>query len=177
MDTQLLNADYRPLDTLSWMEAIGLLFREKVHVVVEYEDRVVRSPSLTLPIPAVIVLRKYQKHTPPVKFTRSNVYSRDGFQCQYCGASCAKGEVHIRDLTYDHVLPSSRGGGTTWTNIVTSCGPCNRKKGNRLPEEAGMPLRSTPRPPKAGNPIALRLRGRRYPEQWAIYVEPYMQTA
>ena len=172
MDTLLLNADYRPLDLLNWMDALRLLFRGKAHVVAEYANRVVRSPSTTVCVPSVMVLERYQKHKSLVKFSRSNVYSRDRFECQYCGASLARGELSLRDLTLDHVLPRSRGGETSWTNIVTSCGTCNRIKGDRLPKEAGMELRNPPRTPKLYNPVALRLRGRDYPEMWRDFVGP-----
>jgi len=174
MDTLLLNADYRPLDLLTWKDALSLMFRQNAYVLVEYEDRLVRSPSLTVRVPAVMVLKRFRRHLPGVRFSRPNIYSRDDYECQYCGASMRRGEVSLRDLTFDHVLPRSRGGKMSWTNIVTSCGPCNRSKGNRLPSEAGMVLRSTPTRPRHGNPIALYLTGRSYPEPWRPYVEPHV---
>lgn len=170
MDTLLLNADYQPLDILSWEDALSLLFRDKARVEAEYEDREVSSPSLTIKVPSVMVLNRYQKHKPTIRFSRANVYSRDGFECQYCGVSMLKGEVSLRDLTFDHVVPRSHGGATSWTNIVTSCGRCNRFKADRSPEQAGMPLRKTPRVPRYGNPVLLRLKGRQFPESWSNYV-------
>jgi 5-methylcytosine-specific restriction endonuclease McrA len=172
MDTLLLNSDYQPLDVLSWTDALSLLFREKVRVVVSYEDWEVSSPSVTLKVPAVLVLSKYQKHRPLVRFSRLNVYSRDHFQCQYCGVSSKTGDIRLRDLTFDHVIPSSRGGGTSWQNIVTCCERCNRAKADRLPDEAGMTLLKKPRSPQNLNPVTLLLRGKDYPEEWVQFVDP-----
>lgn len=176
MDTLLLNADYRPMDVLSWMDALSLMFREKAHVISEYEDWEVRSPSLTVRVPSILVLVKYHNYRPIVKFSRINVYSRDRFQCQYCGVGPGSGEVRMGDLTFDHVVPRSRGGKTTWDNIVTCCQPCNRTKADRLPREAGMPLRNEPYVPDVISPVLLRLHGKNYPDSWSPYVEPHMPS-
>jgi 5-methylcytosine-specific restriction endonuclease McrA len=79
-----------------------------------------------------------------VKFSRINVFTRDGFRCQYCSK-----QFGMRDLNYDHVRPRHLGGRTVWDNIVTSCYPCNSKKANRTPEQAGMKLRKQPVKPKS----------------------------
>lgn len=128
--TLLLNADYQPLSyyplsTLSWQDAIKRVIEDKVDVLEEY-DVVVRSPSYEVLMPAVIALRNYQYiHTKPL-FSRHNIFLRDGYTCQYCNK-----EFHTKDLTFDHILPVSKGGGTSWINITTACMNCNLKKGNK----------------------------------------------
>ena len=109
----ILNADYRPLSYFPlslwpWQEAIKAVYLERVNVAAEYEE-VVRSEKLTLPLPSVIVLKNYVVPTKTVPFTRATLFLRDEFTCQYCGY---KG----KDLTFDHVVPKSRGGKTRWDN-------------------------------------------------------------
>ena len=123
----VLNADYRPLSYYplslwSWQDAIKAVFLERVNIVSEYEFKV-RSPSFEMKLPSVVSLKTYIKPSRHPAFTRFNVFLRDRFQCQYCGAD--------EDLTFDHLLPRSRGGHTTWANVVTACAPCNLKKGNK----------------------------------------------
>ena len=117
----VLNADYRPLSYFplslwSWQDTIKAVFLDRVNIVAEY-DRVVRAVSLEMKLPSVVSLKTYVKPTRNPAFTRFNVFLRDRFQCQYCGAR--------DDLTFDHVVPRSRGGRTTWDNVVTACAPCN----------------------------------------------------
>lgn len=152
----VLNADYRPLSyyPLSlwpWQEAVKAAFLDRVEIVAEY-DEWVRSPSTTIRIPSVVVLRDYVKPQKRVAFTRFNLFLRDEFCCQYCGA---KG-----DLTFDHVVPRSRGGATTWENVVAACSTCNLRKGNRSLRASGLSLRRAPRQPGAEE---LRNVGRRFP--------------
>ena len=123
----VLNADYRPLSYYplslwGWQDAIKAVFLERVNIVSEYEFRV-RSPSFEMKLPSVVSLKTYIRPSRHPAFTRFNVFLRDRFQCQYCGAH--------EDLTFDHLLPRSRGGHTTWANVVTACAPCNLKKGNK----------------------------------------------
>ncbi len=130
----VLNADYRPLSyyPLSlwcWRDAIKAVFLDRVNIVSEYE-REIRSPSFALKLPSVVSLKTYVKPAEYPAFTRFNVFLRDHFVCQYCG----NGE----DLTFDHLVPRSKGGQTTWDNVVTACAPCNLKKGGKLPRESGM---------------------------------------
>jgi 5-methylcytosine-specific restriction endonuclease McrA len=170
----VLNAGWTPVRTVSVRRAIGLLFREVARVVDPedyrtydfdswadlgelFEDvEVVLSPRLRFPIPEVIVLHRYNglPRRQPV-FSRRNLFLRDRETCQYCGA-----RPGTRELTIDHVVPRSRGGRTEWTNCVLACGRCNRRKANRLPEQVGMRLRSTPRVPPPRFEIGL-LPGRR----------------
>jgi 5-methylcytosine-specific restriction endonuclease McrA len=152
----VLNADYRPLSYFPlslwpWQEAVKAVFLGRVEVIANY-DAVVRSPSMELRVPSVISLREYVSQDRPPAFTRFNVFLRDGFACQYCGSE--------DDLTFDHLVPRSRGGRTTWENIVTACGPCNLAKGGRRPHEAGMHL---PRRPRRPSMHELQAIGRRYP--------------
>jgi len=137
----VLNADFRPmsyfpLSLLSWQDAVHAVFSERVSVVAEY-DTWARSPSTRIRLPSVVALRKYQPGARRVAFTRFNVFLRDRFTCQYCGEVFASSA-----LTFEHVIPRSRGGQTTWSNIVTACMPCNTRKASstrikprRLPKE------------------------------------------
>lgn len=131
MEVLLLNADARPvslmpLSTITWQQAITYLFQDKV-VVLEFYDRMVRSASWSTKMPSVVMLKEMFRRKPMAKFSRHNVFLRDLNQCQYCGE-----KFHPSELTLDHVRPQSLGGKTSWTNIVTSCSPCNVAKGNRL---------------------------------------------
>ena len=152
----VLNADYRPLSyyPLSlwpWQDAIKAAFLERVDIVAEY-DEYVHSPTTRIRIPSVVVLKDYVRHQKRVAFTRFNLFLRDEFSCQYCGAT--------GDLTFDHVVPRSRGGVTSWENVVAACSSCNLKKGARSLKQAGMSLRKTPRQPGAEE---LRNMGRKFP--------------
>jgi 5-methylcytosine-specific restriction endonuclease McrA len=152
----VLNADYRPLSYLPlslwpWQEAIKAAFLDRVIVLAEY-DAVVRSPSVEIPLPSVVVLKDYVRPAKSAAFTRFNLFLRDEFTCQYCGSREA--------LTFDHVTPRVRGGRTTWSNVVAACGPCNLRKGSRTLKQAGMNLR---RPPLRPTPERLQNIGRKFP--------------
>ena len=139
----ILNADYRPLSYFPlslwpWQEAIKAVYLERVNVAAEY-DEVVRSEKLTLQLPSVIVLKTYIVPKKTVPFTRSNLFLRDEFTCQYCVSS-----FKVEHLTFDHVIPRSRGGKTTWDNVVTSCRRCNTFKGNKLINKISLKLNKKP---------------------------------
>lgn len=124
----VLNADFRPLNyfplsIMDWETAIKNIYEGNLSVVAEY-DTVVRSPSTTMRLPSVVAMKNYVPIHKRVAFTRSNVFLRDRFRCQYCGNDNAA-------LTFDHVVPRSKGGETNWTNIVAACDPCNLLKGAR----------------------------------------------
>ncbi len=152
----VLNADYRPLSyyPLSlwpWQEAIKAAWLDRVDIVAEYEE-VVRSPSTTIRIPSVVVLKDFIRPQKRVAFTRFNLFLRDEFRCQYCGGA--------GDLTFDHVVPRARGGITSWENVVAACSGCNLKKGSKSLRQVGMALRKPPRQPAAEE---LRNTGRKFP--------------
>lgn len=171
MSTLILDADFRVHAVVGWQEAICLIHLQKALVLHYYEDWVVRSPSTTLHVPAVLLLKRYIGYKKPIPFTRPNVYARDNYTCQYCGASVKSRTLTLKDLTFDHVYPRSRGGLTSWDNIVTSCGPCNRKKANKTPGEAGMPLKQEPRrPPSSEIEYIIQKRGDNVPEPWKFYL-------
>lgn len=129
-DTLILNADGMPLSivplsTLTWDEAVKLMFLERVEVMAEYDDWKVHSPSTTLSVPSVLMLREFKKVSHGVKFSRSNVLLRDGYKCQYCDLDCS----HDHSLlTLDHVVPRFHGGKTKWDNVVAACSKCNLEK-------------------------------------------------
>lgn len=136
--TLLLNASFEPMKIISWQRAITLVFLGKVEVVEAY-DQEIRGVSRSLPMPSVVRLRRYARQERRVKFSRTNVYRRDAFACQYCGAQ--PGAV---ELTLDHVVPRAHGGRTEWTNIVACCVACNARKADRTPEQARMNLARSP---------------------------------
>jgi 5-methylcytosine-specific restriction endonuclease McrA len=163
--TLVLNQGYEPIKIVPWWRAVQLLALGKVEVVEEY-DRDVRSTYLVIKMPAVVrLVRAFRRHRKPVKFSRVNIYGRDNYRCQYCGH-----KKPIVDLTYDHVLPRSRGGLTTWTNIVTACSTCNLKKADRTPSEARMPLLREPKQPVDLPAILIKVSSESAPAAWRDYL-------
>ena len=166
--TLLLNGSYEPLPTQGWQRAIALVLTQKVDLIEAYTHRV-HSPSESWPAPAVIRLRQYlHLGWLPVPFSRQNVFSRDGHQCQYC-----LDVFRTADLTLDHVIPRAQGGPRSWDNVVASCVPCNRRKRDRTPREAGLSL---PRPPKEPRWAQL-VRGDLIPEDRPEEWEPWLRVA
>jgi 5-methylcytosine-specific restriction endonuclease McrA len=140
----LLNASFEPLEIISWKRSVTIVYSKQKAMAIETHDEQVSSGEDDYDLPSVVRLNdRVQLPKRPVPFNKINVFHRDEFKCQYCGE-----EFDYKDLTFDHVLPQSRGGETTWENITTSCGPCNHSKGNRTPEEADMTLLSDPKEPK-----------------------------
>ena len=164
----VLNADYRPLSyyPLSlwcWQDSIKSVFLDRVNIVSTY-DRVIRSPSFQMNLPSVIALKNFVKPQSNPNFTRFNVFLRDRFTCLYCGSK--------KDLTFDHLLPRSKGGKTNWENVVTACSACNVKKGGRLYEKSGMLLFRKPYSPTIED---LHNNGKYFPpnflhESWMDYL-------
>lgn len=170
-DTLVLNADFRPHSLVSWQQAIQYLMKGAATVLEEYNDWDVSSATITIKVPSVIVLVKYVVFRQNVKFNRANIYARDNYTCQYCGKKAGSGhKLNINDLTFDHVVPRSEGGGTTWTNIATACQECNSRKANRTPRQAGMALLNKPIKPKAVNNLEFTLSGRSVPDAWRDYL-------
>ncbi len=164
----VLNADFRPLSYYplslwNWQDAIKAVFLDRVNIVSNY-DTVVHSPSTEFKLPSVVSLKTYVKPAKYPAFTRFNVFLRDKFQCQYCGIS--------EDLTFDHVIPRSKGGTTLWNNVVAACSPCNLRKGGKLPNQAKMWPRQAPIQPTVHQ---LHANGRMFPpnylhESWMDYL-------
>ena len=136
----VLNTNYAPMDICTAKRAICLYYNEKVDILESYKEDV-RSPSITLSLPSIVRLKDYVKHNQmDVILTRRNLLVRDNYECQYCGSKKSP-------LTMDHVKPKKQGGKDSWENLVAACQNCNRKKGNRTPDEAKMPLKRIPRKP------------------------------
>jgi 5-methylcytosine-specific restriction endonuclease McrA len=164
----VLNADYQPLSYYplslwNWQETIKAVFLDRVNIVSFY-DRTVRSPTLEMKLPSVVSLKNYVRPARYPAFTRFNVFLRDRFTCQYCGDN--------QDLTFDHLVPRSRGGLTRWENVVTACAPCNLLKGGKLPHEAHMHPAQKPYRPTV---FELHRNGRLFPpnylhESWLDYL-------
>ncbi|RLA94086.1 MAG: HNH endonuclease [Deltaproteobacteria bacterium] len=162
--TLLLNATYEPLRVISWKKAVVLVILGKVEVIEEY-DREIRSVSFSIKLPSVVRLLRYvRRGGAEVKFSRRNIYARDGYRCQYCGR-----QFPYDELTCDHVIPRSRGGRTEWTNVVTCCRECNHRKGGRTPEEAGMRLLRQPKRPAWLPFIRITIRMKNPPRSWLDY--------
>ena len=135
-------------------DAVKAAFMERVDIVAEYDDYV-NSPSVSIKIPSVVVLKDYVRPQKKVAFTRFNLFLRDEFSCQYCGS---KG-----DLTFDHVVPRSLGGTTSWANVVAACSPCNLKKGSKTLKNSGLHLRRKPIRPE---PHQMMNVGRKFPPNY-----------
>lgn len=140
MKVVVLTRDYIPLMYCDMHRAITLVYLKKAEIVRESGD-FLRSVSERFPIPKVIRLlsKLVRQVTPRVTYTRKNIHVRDNYTCQYCGSTS--------NLTLDHVMPVSRGGKSTWENVVTACYPCNSRKGSRTPDEANMKLAMPPKKP------------------------------
>lgn len=142
LKTLVLNADMQPLSwgplsVWPWQDALVAVLQDRVHQVCAY-DIEVHSSRDTFKIPSVVALKDYHRRK-KVSFTRYHVFLRDGFRCQYCGKL-----FDSRDLTFDHVIPRSKGGSTCWTNIVTCCNADNLRKGSKSIRESGLTLLRKP---------------------------------
>ena len=161
----MLNASYEPLNVTTVRRAHVLVFKGKAEVIEEL-DKTLNSSSTKFPWPHVIRLVQYVRvpRTVQRKISRRALFARDGWRCVYCGTSSGR-------LTLDHVVPKSRGGESVWENVVTSCAPCNLRKGNRLPHEVQMELPARPRPPAPV--LFIRLATSKIPQRWEQYLAPY----
>ena len=155
--TLVLNRSWQPVGVAPVSRSLVLLWNDAARVVDPEEYRLfswsdwaerepvdgepcVRSARLRLPVPEVISLSHYDRlPSAAVTFSRRNIYKRDRYTCQYCGA-----QPGSEELTVDHVNPRSQGGISTWENCVLACVGCNKRKADRTPEQAGMPLRKKP---------------------------------
>ncbi len=158
----VLNATYEPINVCTVRRAVVLLLKEKAEVI-ERADAELHAMSTTMARPVVIRLVSYvriPRDTHRRKITRRAVFARDEWTCQYCGARS--------NLTVDHVIPRSKGGSSNWDNIVASCAPCNRRKGNLLPRQAGMQLRRAPRTPSPH--VFIHVASPTIPAAWTQYL-------
>ena len=189
MYTLQLNADYTPRKLLRWERAVELVLVEKAVIVTAWPGRFVRSPSLVMPWPAVVALRRYAVIRGKARFSRRNVHARDGWTCMYCGirSVTADGRPERSHLTIDHVIPraQARNGTvyspwarrqvhlTSWENVVTACMSCNHRKADHTPAQAGMTLRAIPRVPTQADALRIVLsRVRSVPPEWEPYLPP-----
>lgn len=162
--TLLLNPWMMPHKIISWQDAITMMYLDKVEVLEAYDEEII-SPSVSIRMPAVVRLKRAVGSVKRgVKFSRTNVFTRDGYRCQYCGEKKRSDE-----LNYDHVVPRVQGGKTVWDNIVTACYPCNNRKRNRTPEQAGMALLSKPVKPRTLPIAPVLIDTKRMPEAWSMY--------
>jgi 5-methylcytosine-specific restriction endonuclease McrA len=160
-----LDAQWRPLRVEPWQRAIADFMLGKVEVVEYSKDRMIQGIGREHPMPIVVrVIRHFKRDRIRIKFSRINIYARDRFICQYCGARFLS-----EDLTFDHVMPRSRGGRTTWENIVTACIDCNSDKADRTPEEAGIKLLAKPKKPAYLPAITVKTGNGHIPEEWRPY--------
>ena len=137
----VLNASYEPINVCAARRALVLVLKG-IASTEERSRHSVCSQRLQIQLPSVIRLLEYRRIPRQTRaLTRRNILLRDRYTCQYCLRTVPAGE-----LTMDHVIPRSRSGRTSWENLVACCIPCNNRKGDRTPEEAGMTLARSPRP-------------------------------
>lgn len=178
----VLNADYSPLTIISWKKALLWSYkyeynhRLSVEIIDFYkDDYILGTNNKKYPIPAVAKRNQYSRtHNQKIKFSRKNLFIRDNYTCQYCGS-----KLDMSNLTYDHVIPKSlwnddNHSPTSWTNIVTACVICNRKKGNKTPKQANMPLKNLPVMPQK-NPkylpiVSYLIKIKDIPHEWKVYL-------
>jgi hypothetical protein len=179
----LLNADFSPLSVIDWKKAVIWHMRYQdsdkygVDIIDFYKDDFIAGVNnKKYPIPAVARTKRFfRMHKQTVSFSRKNLFIRDNHTCQYCDKNFS-----IQELTYDHVIPKSmwdynKGSPTCWTNIVTACATCNKKKGNKTPKQANMPLKNLPTRPNKSikylpvNELLYKIR-EDLPKEWAIYL-------
>lgn len=164
----VLNQDYSPLTVCSVQRAFMLMFLNKAELLSASKGKKLRSISTTFPFPSVIKINRYINIPyKGVVMTRHNIFKRDEGKCQYCGSS--------KKLTIDHVIPKSKGGKSTWKNLVTACHACNSKKGDSTLEQLSMKLEKSPTKPSYAS--FLRLSNRAFKEDWARFLDPKKASA
>src|SRR5690625_4168550 len=133
----VLNQDYQPVSICSVQRSVKLVFLEKAELLHEDPNRVLGTVTRDYSYPSVIRLRRYI-HLPynSIVLSRRKMMKRDKHKCQYCAQQS--------DITLDHIMPNTRCGNDSWENLIIACTQCNVKKGSRAPEEAAMPLRTSP---------------------------------
>ncbi|MBN1383464.1 MAG: HNH endonuclease [Elusimicrobia bacterium] len=186
-DVLVLNRKFYAIHITTWQKAFSLLYVDHASVVDEqyktysfsdwqdiskhikaHPSGFVHTPSFRIAIPEVIILKLYDKLPPmDIKFTRKNIYEHYKYKCCYCGKKKPTSELNL-----EHVIPVSRGGMTNWLNVVIACIPCNLKKANHTPREAGMKLLVKPSKPEWKGPISLCLRtGMKVKASWQKFID------
>lgn len=161
----VLNSTYEPLQFCNAKRGIVMVLTGRAEQV-DCDGYVVRSPSTSFQLPTVIRVLKTVKRTPRkgIAFSKKNILRRDNYTCQYCGETSSS-------LTVDHIMPKSRGGKTTWTNVVVACKPCNLKKGNYTLTEVDMKLLVKPyKPDFQLHPFTIPSGPKSYLESWQKYL-------
>ncbi len=167
MTTAVLFLDhtFRPLRVECWQRAVCDLMLQKVEVIAYSEDKTIQGVSEQHLMPSVVrVLRKFDRNKIRVKFSRLNIYARDAFTCQYC-----EKRFDTEHLTFDHVVPKSKKGKTTWENIVTCCVACNKGKADKTLKEAGLTLRRKPKKPTLLPHVSAHMARGNVPPEWRDY--------
>lgn len=164
MRTLLLDNTYFPVKIVGWQKAMILLLTGRAEVVLDYQNRSIRSVDNVFALPMILKLNRRHQSSKNVRFSRMNVFLRDKCRCQYCAVG-----LPVKELTFDHIIPQSKGGATNWENIVTCCQSCNTKKGARTPKEAGMRLLKAPRRPNWSANLCLKLK-EGDPEEWYDWI-------
>ncbi len=167
MRVLLLNSSYEPLKIVSWKKAVILIYKEKAQLLEEYDNLLIRSPNLVLKAPSVIRLYYYVNINKYkiLRFSKENIFFRDNYTCAYCGNKFNKSQ-----LTLDHIIPYSKGGRKTWTNIVTACNYCNNKKGSYNLDQVNFRLLNKPFKPSENSYIAFHNKFHTIPVQWRNYL-------
>lgn len=165
----VLNASWVPIETVSWEEAFTKVFNGRA-TVVEYYEEIIRTPSDEYLKPAVIVCTEYNKI--PVRgpvYSKRMVFIRDNYICQYCGK-----QLNGSNATYDHIVPRSKGGRSTFQNTVCCCEECNKRKADKNLKDSGMKLLRKPEVPKI-NPIKAKFgRMKNVSKEWKIHLQHYL---
>jgi hypothetical protein len=143
MKTLVLNSNYQPISFVSCIKSVGYLVKDKVEVLSNWDGYLYWGNG-KIKIPAIVRFKYYVRWVPKRGCSRAGVFRRDGNICQYCGRYFSDS-----NLTIDHVIPKSSGGGFDWNNVVASCFTCNFKKANKSLDKSGLVLLSIPKPPKS----------------------------
>lgn len=183
----VLNRNYQPVRITDAKQGFAMLFHGRARALdALYEpydfaawasrrpqdgDEAIRTPRGPICVPRVLLLNEYNRvPRAPLRLSRRHVYMRDGYTCQYCGK-----KPGVKELNLDHVLPRSRGGRSSWENLVTSCRPCNLRKGWSTPDEAGMRLSRRPVRPSWSMALTLAAQRRRFVE-WEPFLLSFAPT-
>lgn len=169
MDTLVLSTAYQPMRYVDWREAFCLWFSGRVEVIEFHSNKAIRTVSESFQVPSVVRfvkgVIKRNRQSKSAKFSRINVLLRDNDQCQYCRV-----KLERNNFTFDHVVPASLGGKTSWKNIVACCINCNQKKKARTPAQAGMRLIREPYVPDNFEIFNKSKKNISFPEEWKVYL-------